>query len=326
MNLIDNITLLKHCLENPEPFIEDAYIKKGILIISGKSEDKTELMKKNLELIESISAYRLAREKTDVFIEQKALEKILEIVENESMNFSEFVSFWPVADISYSIFKKMNGENKLKILKTIVEKYIELRHDLYQAHGYSPATLQVGKDAKAHKENGVLGIKKVEGILNLHGYRIANDENPELFMHEGNKKYIEAEKKGKILFKQLVKTYNLEFLWSKKTENKMPDFLMRFKDDIFIIEHKHIKENGGGQDKQVTEVISFISHREIDKNIHYMSFVDGIYFNQFTEGLVDCKLANQFKNINEYLKQNKQNYFVNTAGFKKLLKSLDGKV
>jgi len=104
----------------------------------------------------------------------------------------------------------------------------------------------------------------------------------------------------------------------------MPDFLIKHKKDIFILEHKHMKEGGGGQDKQANEVISFIGFSEGSPNIHYISFLDGIYFNLFANKkyLKKGKILNQLKNIKQNLKRNKQNYFVNTAGFKKLFKEL----
>jgi len=104
----------------------------------------------------------------------------------------------------------------------------------------------------------------------------------------------------------------------------MPDFLIKHEADIFIVEHKHTKEGGGGQDKQINEVISLISFSENNPKIHYISFLDGIYFNLFanTKYLSKGKISNQLKNIKQNLNRNKQNYFVNTAGFKKLLITL----
>jgi len=95
-------------------------------------------------------------------------------------------------------------------------------------------------------------------------------------------------------------------------------------ENIFIIEHKHMKEGGGGQDKQINEVIFFISFSENNSKIHYISFLDGIYFNLFANKkyLKKGKIVNQLKNIRQNLKRNKQNYFVNTNGFNKLLKEL----
>ncbi len=324
MKTINNIKLFEFSLSNPEPIIDEFYLKKGNLIISGDSKNPTDLMRKNLDLLESISAYNFAKKNKNQTTTKKAIEKILEIVKNKNINYSEFVSFWPVVDISYSLFNKMSVEDQAEIIKNIVDKYIELRHDLYLSYGYTPTTLQVGKDAKAHKESGNLGIYKVSKILDKAGYKKANDETLENFISHGDKKYIEADKKGKKLFKNLLNSYKIKFSWSKNKEQKMPDFLIKHKDDIFIVEHKHMKEGGGGQDKQINEVISFIGFSENNPKIHYISFLDGIYFNLFADKkyLNKGKILNQLENIKQNLKRNEQNYFVNTAGFKKLLKEL----
>ncbi len=324
MKTINNIKLFEFSLSNPEPIIDEFYLKKGNLIISGDSKNPTDLMRKNLDLLESISAYNFAKKNKNQTTTKKAIEKILEIVKNKNINYSEFVSFWPVVDISYSLFNKMSVEGQAEIIKNIVDKYIELRHDLYLSYGYTPTTLQVGKDAKAHKESGNLGIYKVSKILDKAGYKKANDETLENFISHGDKKYIEADKKGKKLFKNLLNSYKIKFSWSKNKEQKMPDFLIKHKDDIFIVEHKHMKEGGGGQDKQINEVISFIGFSENNPKIHYISFLDGIYFNLFADKkyLNKGKILNQLENIKQNLKRNEQNYFVNTAGFKKLLKEL----
>ena len=104
----------------------------------------------------------------------------------------------------------------------------------------------------------------------------------------------------------------------------MPDFLIKNNDHIFIVEHRHMKESGGGQDKQINEVISFISFSESNVKIHYISFLDGIYFNLFINKkyFEEDEISHQLKNIKRSLNQNKQNYFVNTKGFDKLLKEL----
>ena len=126
------------------------------------------------------------------------------------------------------------------------------------------------------------------------------------------------------MFKKILKHYGIKFKWSKNHENKQTDFLFKIGNRIFIMEHKHMKEGGGGQDKQINEVISFISFSENNPKIHYISFLDGIYFNLFANKkyLKKGKILNQLKNIKQSLNRNKQNYFVNSIGFKKLLKEL----
>lgn len=278
MKTIDNIRLFKFSLDNPEPIIDEFYLKNGNLIISSDPKNPSDLMKKNFDLLESISAYNFAKKNKNQSTLKKAIEKILEIVKSKNINYSEFVSFWPVVDISYSLFDKMTAEEQLKIIKNIVEKYIELRHNLYSSYGYTPTTLQVGKDAKAHKESGSLGIYKVSKILDKAGYKKSNTKTLENFISQSGKKYIESDKKGKKLFKNLLDYYKIKFSWSKKKEQKMPDFLIK----------------------------------------------NGIYFNLFANKkyLKKGKILNQLKNIKQSLNRNKQNYFVNSIGFKKLLKEL----
>lgn len=324
MKKINNLTLFDFSLKNPEPIIDEFYVKKGNLIIAENPKDKTVLMQRNLDLLESISVYNFAKKAKDKLMAKKAIEEILKIIKSKNINYSEFVSFWPIVDISHSIFSKMEKEEQLHTLENIVVKYLELRHGLYSSYGYTPTTLQVGKDAKAHKESGSLGVNKVSKILSTAGFIKANIESTEDFI-QGDKKYIEADKKGKKLFKKLLAFYKIRFSWSSKKENKMPDFLIKYKDHIFILEHKHMKEGGGGQDKQINEIISFINFSETNKKIHYISFLDGIYFNLFVNKkyLSRGKILQQITNIRQGLKKNEQNYFVNTSGFRELLSSLN---
>ena len=324
-NIPNNLELFDFSIRNPEPIIDRFYTKKGDLIISNDPKNPTVLMKQNADLIESISAYNFAKKHSDGEMMDKAVNAISVLVQNKNINYSEFVSFWSVIDISYSIFCKMNDGDQREMLRNIVEKYIEMRHGVYSQYGYSPTTLQVGKDAKAHKESGNLGIQKVSEILDTAGFQKSNSDSLKDFLSCGNKKYLESDKKGKKLFKELLMQYGASFSWSSGKEEKMPDFLIRHKDDIFITEHKHIKEGGGGQDKQINEVISLIGFREKNTNIHYVAFLDGIYFNLFSDEKHsrEGKIANQIASIKSNLTKNKGNYFVNTAGFNKLLKEID---
>lgn len=304
MKIIDNINLFEFSLNNPEPIIDEFYLKSGNLIISYNPKNPTDLMKKNLDLLESISAYSFAKKNKNQKTIKDALERILEIVKSKNINYSEFVSFWPVVDISHGLFIKLEPKEQSEIMENIVERYVELRHGLYSSYGYTPTTLQVGKDAKAHKESGSLGIHKVSKLLDMAGYKKTNEELLEDFISQDGKKYIEADKKGKKLFKNLLNYYKIKFSWSRKKEQKLPDFLIKNKENIFIVEHKHVKECGGGQDKQINEIISFIGSSENNSNVHYVSFLDGTYFNLFADKNLlkkKCKVSNQYKNIKQNL-------------------------
>ncbi len=317
---MNNIKLFEYSLKNPEPIIDGAYVKNGSLIISKDPRNPSALMKANNELIESINAYKFAKNNGSKSTADKAIRKILEIVKNKNINFSEFVSFWSVVDMSYSLYKKRDFDEQFQIIKDVTDKYLQFRHGLYTTYGYSPTTLQVGKDAKAHKESGNLGIAKVSKILDDKGFHNANMENVDDFIANGDKKYIQADKKGKKLFKEFIVKYKIKFSWSRNKEEKMPDFLIKYGKHFFIVEHKHMKEGGGGQDKQINEVISFISFKETKQNIHYISFLDGLYFNLFADKkyFSKGKVFTQLNNIKNNLKSNKKNFFVNTKGFEKL--------
>ncbi|MCL5006855.1 MAG: hypothetical protein M1153_01800 [Patescibacteria group bacterium] len=318
--MINNIELFELSLRHREPVIDPFYVKNGNIIISSNPKQHTDIMDKNIELIEAISAYRFADKRGDVKAAGEVLKTILKLIKFRNINYSEFVSFWPVVDVSFSVFQKLDSKQQLYFIKEIVDKYIKLRHLLYSSYGYTPVTLQVGKDAKAHKESGTLGINKVSTILNGVGYKQANHGSSIDFLSGEDKKYIESDKGGKKLFKDLLKECSIEFLWSKSKEQKMPDFLVRNKKDIFILEHKHMKESGGGQDKQMNEVISFIGFTDKNPKVHYVSFVDGIYFNLLASNtLKKGKTLTQLEKIKDNLNKNKKNYFVNTFGFKELI-------
>jgi len=97
--------------------------------------------------------------------------------------------------------------------------------------------------------------------------------------------------------------------------------LFKIDNKIFIMEHKHMKESGGGQDKQMSEIINFISYK--DSGVYYVSFLDGVYFNVIAdESIANGKAFEQRRSVIQNLTNNKQNYFVNTNGFIELMNSL----
>lgn len=86
------------------------------------------------------------------------------------------------------------------------------------------------------------------------------------------------------------------------------------------MEHKHMKESGGGQDKQMSEIINFISYS--DSGVHYIAFLDGVYFNLLADEKIKFGKPYEQKNaIYNNLKKEKQNFFVNTYGFNELIES-----
>lgn len=320
--MINNVELFDLSIKEGEPYIDKYYEKKNNVIISDNPQKINKLMEANYKLTENISAYNIAITAKNKEMQETILKNIISVLRVSGINFSEFSSYWAVKDISYSVYKKTLSTDKLKIefLKKIIPEFIKDRHLLYKIHGYSFSTLQVVNDSKAHKSNGNTGIGKVSTILDLFGFKHFDSKDFNLF-EKADSIYIYPDKKDKTLFKTILEHYNIEFSWSVKHEGKQTDFLFKKYGKIFIMEHKHMKEPGGGQDKQMSEIIDFINYK--DDEVHYVSFLDGVYFNLLADREIKKgKTYTQRCNIMENLTNNKQNYFVNTFGFYKLMESL----
>ncbi|MBU1778648.1 hypothetical protein KJ992_03260 [Patescibacteria group bacterium] len=70
-------------------------------------------MLQNVDLLENISAYSFAIKTKSPATAKTALKRILKIIKSKNINYSEFVSFWSVVDISYSIFNKMDDKEQI---------------------------------------------------------------------------------------------------------------------------------------------------------------------------------------------------------------------
>ncbi|MEA1986022.1 MAG: hypothetical protein U9N76_00860 [Candidatus Marinimicrobia bacterium] len=279
-------------------------------------------MKANISILENVSAYKIAIESKNIKMQNTIIDNIISQLKTAGINNSEFISYWALKDMSYSSYEKYNKNTFIQkeFLKKIIPEFIKDRHLLYSLHSYSFTTLQAIADSKAHKSSGNLANKKISSILNDFDFLYFDSDNLQTFS-KSKKVYIFPDKKNKKLLKKILKKYNINFKWSNDYVNKTPDCLIKNGKSLFIMEHKHKKEGGGGQNDQILELIDFISYNE--KNVSYISFIDGIYFNLLADKRIkEGKVFSQREKIIENLRKNENNYFVNTKGFKKLLKSL----
>jgi len=125
----------------------------------------------------------------------------------------------------------------------------------------------------------------------------------------------------KELFREFCNFFSIRYQFGQTHQNKLPDIVVKIDGHFLIIEAKHIKETGGAQDKQVNELIQFISYSEKSEFIHYLAFLDGIYFNEFINPRGD-KIKKQVKDIENSLSSNPNNFFVNTSGIMKIFEDL----
>lgn len=140
---------------------------------------------------------------------------------------------------------------------------------------------------------------------------------------DNDKYYILPDAGDNKLFDKIILKNHINFDFRTNHQGKMPDGLIKIDDSFIIIEHKILKESGGGQDKQMTEIIDFIGYGE--RGVYYISFMDGILFNGLLNPSEKNKLYRDKNNIIENLEKNPYNYFVNEYGFIKLMNNLLGK-
>lgn len=255
----------------------------------------------------------------------KILDEILDeiyeiIISMDKIQYTEFIAFWKVLDMSYSIFKKL--PNPKFILEGLLQKYCERRRKLYDKVGYSNVTVQALYDSGASRKKGASGIIKLVNLIqktlgNIHHVKTIST------LRTVPIGYFLPDKGGKYLFEEFCKKFEVQYKFGKDHQGKEPDMVLKVNHYFFIIEAKHIKESGGSQDKQIVETIEFIKYSEDKNDIHYLSFMDGVYFNNFIWVKDDNnKVGRQKKAIEKYLDENENNFFVNTTGLITLLNDL----
>jgi len=311
-------------LKYKENIFDDSYFINQIIV---NDEELISRVEKLRELIVTYCVLKEEQGDTEAVL-QKIFNNILNLIESaEQIQYTEFVAFWKILDISYSTFKDYSNEEKKDILKSILELYCENRRKIYDRLGYTNTTVQALYDTGASRKKSKLGIKKIEtlleNILNISNTEYLKVKNLKDF--EGKKIcYLlpDSNKSDKEIFDDFIKRKHLDYRFGGEHQNKYPDIVIKICEHYFVIEAKHIKESGGTQDKQIVEIIEFIKYSENVDNIHYVSFLDGIYFNKFISLKYKDnknKVLSQIRDIENALKYNKNNFFVNTYGLKLLI-------
>ncbi len=329
---MDNAELFGYCLTRQELLADPHFGEMNPFIITESKAEKNDLIRAYYRLNELIVCYKVALDDGDVDSKRKHLKKIIEELKHTNINYAEFPSFWNALGSTFSMYERMSDSEKEEFVKQALEIYIEKRYDAYRSHGTSPVILQVNCDSYAHKRNSSYATKKVEKILLDKGY-----EHFDVRSMSANEACVEFMKKDNVFkvthssqdpfycnFLEYIKEKS-EFWYGRR--NKAPDFVIKKDKSLYIVEHKHLKEGGGGQDKQMDELIEFVSQKPSIANLHYVSYLDGYYFNTLIKKELErvaspkkraTKPQIQLSKIREALSKYKTNYFVNTAGFNEL--------
>ena len=312
--MLNNIELFNECLDNPVNNI-DPYNREILnkVVIPLENDVPCELLTRNTKLIELISQYNNYNVRGDKSHNFEIIKELDECLRYDGMNLCPFSQYLMVHDVNYDMYlNSLEPKDK----EYILDCYIKDRHQAYLNRDYSEIIFQVLADNYSHKRKGKLGVKKITKICEDFGFRkITNKEQI-----CNDKYYILPDSDGKNLFKLILQKYNIEFDFEKSHQGKMPDVLIKYNDVFVVIEHKISKELGGGQDKQMTEIIDFIGYGE--RGVRYVSYLDGVLFNELKNPRETNKLYRDKNNIIDNLTNNKYNYFVNDYGFKKLINSI----
>lgn len=319
-----NLELLDYSANNLAPLL-DPYYSKGKLVITQTANKKNELMRGNEKLIELITVFKyLKNEGKDVLDQsvKKLVCQVIEILDRvEGINFTAFSQFFMVHNSTYSSYEKFSQDKKQKFIYEMLCRFCEERHEIYLSHGYTSSMLQIIADNYSHKRNSKSTISKIIDLLSKFGF--VHIETFEKFKSEFT--YFLPDKGDEKVFVQMKKAFGLEMKSAQNEQNKLPDIVFNLNGEIFIVEAKMMKGSGGGQDKQLVEIINFIRYEEGRENIHYLAYLDGEYFEMLFEPKSADKIKRQINDIRWCLVNCPKNYFVNPSGFEKLL-LLSGKV
>lgn len=317
---LNNYDYFEYSKDHPEEMF-DPFYKKGLLIIPETSGVDNPLTYNNNKLIECITTFKVLTSKNYTINDKPIIDVVNEIVQilstTPGINYSAFSQFFMVYNSTYSYFCNLEKPDKFGFVYEMLVKYCAERHDVYLSHGYSNTILQVMCDNYSHKRNGKTSIEKVLSVLNEYNLVRISD----ISSSDKTNYYFLPDKGDKLLFEAFIKKYHLKMESRAIEQNKLPDIVFNINGEFYICELKTMKGCGGGQNKQLVEVVYFIKFSEDDERFHYIAFIDGDYPNELFKSNMP-KIVNQRTDLITALNNNKGNYFVNTAGFKKLISDL----
>lgn len=301
-NIQNNQHYFKISEENPEPSLDDFYI------FDDKNQNIKKYIKNTKEIKEILTTIKTLQRKREGL---KTINRYFEELQKSLSKFSncsEFICFVNACDNTLDAVKK-----DLDLVKKITRRYFSKR----ELNEFVPEEwIQAILDSNSSRKKGKCGELKLVSILKKLGFKKVKN-------WEDFKKLNECVAQFSKTFNVKKVQQNLDVKIKTKKQGKKLDLIVKYKDKIFLIEAKHLNTSGGGQDKQISELIEILNLKEKISDIFYVSFLDGNYSNiLLSNSRAGDKLKTQREEIEKYLKKNLNNYWLNTAGFKKLFSDL----
>lgn len=333
-----NIEYWEASLDAPEALVDPFYTKKEIILTDTFVSDADALR----EFL-GVFCYLLRQSEDDSqsqVVREYLVRKIDSLLrKSEGLQYTEFVAFWKCSGVSYSVYCILDEEKRFETLSKILELYCSERKPIYDKFGYSHIVSQALHDSGASRSQGYSVVQKLVDMLRcLTSDTASNCQTLDQFAN-AEIAFFFPDRGGKELFKGLRESYDLFYEYGRGAQNKLPDAVVRIHSWVYIIEAKHLQEAGGHQNEQVSQLIRFISFSEKNPkqsdnhafpkvSFSYVAFMDGWYFNQLIEAhrfrtgerkqRVGKKVLEQYNSIQEQLRKNPNNYFVNTKGLRLL--------
>lgn len=305
---------------HPEPII-DAYYNKDKVVITATADQTNRLIDANNRLVELITVFGYLLESgkglEDAEISKIVAEATTILTETEGINFSPFSQFLMVYNSSHSSFVRYAAKEQKEFMFEMLKLYVLKRHKMYLSHGYSNSILQVMCDNYSHKRNSKSTIIKVSDILGEFGFR----HNPVSDKLCSGRHYILPDKGDRDAFHDFRNRQNIIMESAANEQGKLPDMVFHLDGEYYVVEMKSMKGSGGGQDKQLTEIINFIRYAEANPRVHYVTYLDGEYSN-ILHSSRQPKIRRQYDDILGCLQKNPGNYFLNTTGFREFMRRL----
>jgi len=297
----DNKYYFKVSQDNPEEHLDEFYI------FDQKHPDIKEYAKNTRRIKNILITIKILigkKEKVDVV--DKYYQELQKLLSGFS-NCSEFSCFVNACDNTLNAVK-----DDLQLLKNITKRYFAKR----VLNELAPEEwIQAILDSNSSRKKGKCGEIKLAAILKKTGFKKADSWEEFKNIKRGFAEFSEvfSMEEARVVLGIKIKT---------RKQGKNLDLIIKSDKRVFLVEAKHLNTSGGEQDKQISELIEILSLSEENKNISYVSFLDGSYSNiLLAENIKKAgkKLKSQRREIEKYLRKNENNFWVNTAGFEALI-------